>query len=127
MTTGAGSTANSVCIGCGQPASAGILARFAARIASIVRTPRADRRETAIVRLSAEEVLGALGADASPALRSALESNCCIHYTVAEGMCAGGSCGTGKCCYHAVSTDCGIDAYECIAYPCSHGNFSTGC
>jgi hypothetical protein len=127
MTTGAGSTANSVCIGCGQPAAAGIVARFAARIAAIVRTPRAEAGRAGFVQLSAEEVLGALGPDASPALRSALGSNCCIHYTVAEGMCPGGSCGTGKCCYHVVSTDCGINNYECIAYPCSHGNFSTGC
>jgi hypothetical protein len=102
------------------------VARLAARIAAIVRTPRSEAGQAGFVQLSAEEVLGALGPEASPALRSALESNCCTHYTVAEGMC-GGDCGTGRCCYHVVSTDCDINVYECVGFPCSHGNYSTGC
>ena len=46
-------------------------------------------------RITAEEVLQALPPEASPALREAIESGCCIHYTVAEGMCGSGGCGTG--------------------------------
>jgi hypothetical protein len=77
--------------------------------------------------VTAEELLQALPPEASPALREAIESGCCIHYTVAEGMCGAGGCGTGSCCYHAVSTGCSINQYECLPYPCSKGNFSTGC
>lgn len=77
--------------------------------------------------VSREEALSALGPSASPALREAIASGCCVYFTVAEGMCGTGSCGTGRCCYHAVSTACGINQYECLNYPCSKGDFSTGC
>lgn len=77
--------------------------------------------------ISPEELLAALPAGASPALREALQSGCCIHYTVAEGHCQAGGCGSGSCCYHVVSTGCDINLYECLPYPCSTGNFSTGC
>lgn len=76
---------------------------------------------------TADEVLKALPHDASQALRDALQATCCIHYTVSEGDCVAGGCGTGKCCYHVVSTNCGIDEYVCLDYPCDTGNFSTGC
>jgi hypothetical protein len=77
--------------------------------------------------LTAEQLLEALPPEASPALRAALQADCCIHYTVAEGMCGAGGCGTGWCCYHAVSTGCNIDQHECLPFPCSKGTFSTGC
>ena len=77
--------------------------------------------------MAVADVLGALPSDAPPELRAAIESGCCTYYTVAEGMCVEGGCGSGRCCYHVVSAACGINAYQCIAYPCSHGNFSTGC
>jgi hypothetical protein len=77
--------------------------------------------------VAAEELLKVLPPEVSPALRDAIASGCCIHYTVAEGMCGSGGCGTGSCCYHAVGAACGIDKYECLPYPCSKGDFSTGC
>jgi hypothetical protein len=77
--------------------------------------------------LTPEEVLQALPPEASPALREALQSGCCIHYTVSEGDCGSGGCGAGWCCYHAVSTGCGINEYTCVHVPCSTGNFSSGC
>jgi hypothetical protein len=80
-----------------------------------------------VAQLAVEEVLAALPPGASPALRKAIESGCCTHYTVAEGKCVAGGCGAGRCCYHIVSADCGINTYECLGYPCSKGNFSTGC
>lgn len=77
--------------------------------------------------VQAADVLRALPADASQALRDAIAAGCCVHYTVAEGQCVPGGCGTGRCCYHIVSTDCGLDEYQCLDYPCDTGNFSTGC
>ena len=79
------------------------------------------------VSLTADEVLAALPAEAAPELRAAIQSGCCTHYYVAEGQCVAGGCGSGRCCYHVVSTACGIDRYECLDFPCSKGNFSTGC
>jgi hypothetical protein len=79
------------------------------------------------VALSPDQVLTALPPGASQALRDAIASGCCTHYTVSEGDCGSGGCGSGKCCYHVVSTDCGINVYECVEVPCSTGNFSTGC
>ena len=80
-----------------------------------------------VTLVSTEEALRALGPNVSPALREAIASGCCTYFTVAEGMCGTGSCGSGRCCYHVVSTGCGINQYECLDYPCSKGNFSTGC
>ncbi|HEX3617105.1 MAG TPA: hypothetical protein VHU61_11240 [Solirubrobacteraceae bacterium] len=77
--------------------------------------------------LTADEVLKVLPSEASPALREALRSGCCTHYTVSEGDCRAGGCGTGNCCYHVVSTACGINEYTCVGVPCDTGNFSTGC
>jgi hypothetical protein len=77
--------------------------------------------------ISPEELLAALPSGASPVLRAALQADCCIHYTVAEGHCQGGGCGSGNCCYHAVGPGCGVDVYECLQHPCSFGDFSTGC
>jgi hypothetical protein len=57
----------------------------------------------------------------------ASQSDCCTHYTVAEGHCQAGGCGSGSCCYHVVSTGCSIDKYLCVDLPCSTGDFSTGC
>lgn len=79
------------------------------------------------VTVAPEEVLTALPAEASPKLRAAIQSGCCIHYYVAEGQCVAGGCGSGRCCYHIVSTACHIDEYQCLSYPCSKGNFSSGC
>lgn len=76
--------------------------------------------------MSTEEVLAALSPTASPALREAVAAGCCIIYTVAEGNCTP-SCGSGWCCYHAVSSECKINVYECVNVPCSRGTFSTGC
>ena len=77
--------------------------------------------------LTPDEVLRVLAPEASPALRAALQADCCIHYTVAEGQCKSGGCGSGSCCYHVVSTGCNINEYTCVGVPCSTGNFSTGC
>ncbi|HEY2592946.1 MAG TPA: hypothetical protein VGK33_03500 [Chloroflexota bacterium] len=87
----------------------------------------AERAGTQVTQLTVEEALGALPSEASPGLRAAIKSGCCTHYTVAEGKCVAGGCGAGRCCYHIVSPACGIDTYECLGYPCSKGNFSTGC
>lgn len=78
-------------------------------------------------QLPVEEVLTALAPEASEKLRAALTSGCCTHFYVAEGHCGSGGCGSGKCCFHVVSSACGIDQYECLDFPCSKGNFSTGC
>jgi hypothetical protein len=77
--------------------------------------------------LTADEVVKALPESAPQALRDALLANCCTHYTVAEGECGTGGCGSGSCCYHIVSTECSINKYSCVGVPCSTGNFSTGC
>lgn len=81
----------------------------------------------AIAQLTVKEVLDMLPPEVSPKVRAAIASGCCTHYYVAEGRCVPGGCGTGRCCYHIVSTACSIDTYECLSYPCSKGNFSTGC
>ncbi len=78
-----------------------------------------------VSQLTAKEVLDVLPVEASPALRAAIASGGCVHYYVAEGHCVAGGCGSGRCCYHVVGS--GIDTYECLGYPCSKGNFSTGC
>ena len=49
-----------------------------------------------VAQLAVEEVLAALPPGASPALRKAIESGCCTHYTVAEGKCVAGGCGEGQ-------------------------------
>jgi len=78
-----------------------------------------------VAQLTAQEVLDALPAEASPELRAAIRAGGCIHYYVAEGQCVAGGCGSGRCCYHVVGAT--IDTYECLNYPCDKGNFSTGC
>jgi hypothetical protein len=45
----------------------------------------AERAGTQVTQLTVEEALGALPNEASPALRAAIKSGCCTHYTVAEG------------------------------------------
>jgi hypothetical protein len=77
--------------------------------------------------LTADDALKVLPPLASQALREAIQSGCCIHYTVAEGECQAGGCGNGRCCYHVVSTACSINEYMCLDLPCSTGNFSIGC
>jgi hypothetical protein len=79
------------------------------------------------VQLTAEEVLAVLPAEASPKLRAAIASGCCLHYYVAEGQCVAGGCGSGKCCFHIVGSACGVDEYKCLPFPCDKGTFSTGC
>ena len=73
-----------------------------------------------------DEVLAALPPTASQALRHAIAAGCCVTYTVAEGHCTP-ACGSGACCFHVVSTDCGINSYECVNRSCDKGNFTTGC
>jgi hypothetical protein len=84
-----------------------------------------ETSDAKVAQLTAKEVLDVLSPEASPELRAAIASGGCIHYYVAEGQCVAGGCGAGKCCYHVVGA--GIDTYECLGYPCSKGNFSTGC
>ena len=78
-------------------------------------------------QLTPEEVLAVLPRDAPAELRAAIQSGCCIQYTVSEGHCGSGGCGAGRCCYHVYGPACQLDYYTCLDYPCSHGNFSTGC
>jgi hypothetical protein len=107
--------------------SVGVAATAAAGLGELLTSPlaRADQAPTAQVAVA--DVLAALPPDASPQLIAAIQSSCCTHYTVAQFHCGSGGCGSGFCCYHIVSTACGIDTYACLNYPCSHGNFSSGC
>jgi hypothetical protein len=89
-------------------------------------SPRSSSGAAQLRQLTVEEVLAALPADAPAELRETIQLNCCTHYYVAEGNCGSGGCGAGSCCYQVVSS-CAPTHYSCIGFPCSHGNFSTGC
>jgi hypothetical protein len=104
----------------------GLLSTAVARVSKLRRSSAAPGAN-ALSSVPIEEVLAALPPDAPAELVQAIQSGgCCIHYYVAESSCGSGGCGTGRSCYHIVSS-CGPDYYSCLDYPCSKGNFSTGC
>ena len=101
---------------------------FVTRISQLFGSARTgtDSGAVPLKQLTVTEVLAALPADAPAEVREAIRAGCCIHYYVSEGSCGSGGCGSGWCCYHIVSS-CGPNYYQCLNYPCAHGNFSTGC
>jgi hypothetical protein len=107
--------------------SAGVLATASAGMSGLFLAPGARADTSPLPQLPASVVLNALPPDAPPALVAALEDGCCITYTLDEHHCGSGSCPSGYCCYHVVSTDCGINEVVCIEVGCDTGNFSTGC
>jgi hypothetical protein len=107
--------------------SAGLLTTAVAGISALFAGPDARAGTTRLPQLPASVVLKALPADAPPALVAAIEDGCCITYTLDEHNCGSGSCPSGYCCYHVVSTDCGINEVTCIEVGCDMGDFSTGC
>lgn len=107
--------------------SAGLLTTASAGISGLFAAPGARADTTRLPQLPASLVLKALPADAPPALVAAIEAGCCITYTLDEHNCGSGSCPSGYCCYHVVSTDCGINEVTCIEVGCDTGDFSTGC
>jgi hypothetical protein len=103
--------------------STGLMATMGAGATGLLAAPSA---RSATTQLPATMILNALPADAPANLVAAIEAGCCTTYTRDEGHC-NGSCGTGYCCYHVVSTNCGIDDVACIQVSCAEGNFTTGC
>lgn len=106
--------------------SAGVLATAGAGLAELFGSHLARADTAPTLRLPATMILNALPPDAPANLRTAIEDGCCITYTRDEGAC-NPACGSGFCCYHVVSKDCGIDEITCIEVSCAEGNFSTGC
>lgn len=125
MASEATSFGNAVCVGCGD-GRAGRFARLSSRLSALIGA-RQGRELAGFTRMAIEDVLAALPSDAPQELRDMIASGCCTYYTVAEGMCGSSGCGTGRCCYHIVSTACPTNEYRCLDYPCDHGNFTTGC
>lgn len=107
--------------------SAGVFATAGAGISELLGTASAHAATTTTTRLPATMILKALPADAAPALVQAIEDGCCITYTRDEHHCTPDPCPTGSCCYHVVSTDCGINETVCVDVSCAEGNYTTGC
>lgn len=105
--------------------SIGAVATVGAGMSELVGLGTARAVTPAATKLPATMVLNALppGADA---VRAAIEASCCITYTRDEGKCSP-ACGSGWCCYHVTSSDCGLNTIECIEISCAEGNFTTGC
>lgn len=110
-----------------QALSAGVFATAGAGVSALFGASSTRAATTATPQLPATMILRALPADAPPALIQAIEAGCCIHYTRDENHCTPDPCPTGSCCYHVVSTNCGIDETVCVGVSCAEGNFSTGC
>jgi hypothetical protein len=106
--------------------SAGVLATATAGLSELFGSSSARAATTQLPQLPATLVLNALPPDAPTGLAAAIESQCCITYTRDEGHC-GSPCPSGYCCYHVVSTGCGLDEVTCIEVSCAEGNFTTGC
>ena len=107
--------------------SAGILATAGTGLFELVGAGRARAATSQTNQLPATMILNALPADAPTGLIEAIEAGCCTTYTRDENNCGSGGCGTGWCCYHVVSTACGINEVVCINVSCAEGNFTTGC
>jgi hypothetical protein len=106
---------------------AGVFATAGAGVSELLGTGSARAAAAQTTQLPATMILNALPTNAPPAIRAAIDAGCCVTYTLDEHHCGSGSCPSGYCCYHVVSTDCGLDEVACIEVGCSTGNFSTGC
>jgi hypothetical protein len=107
--------------------SAGIVTTAGAGLSELLVPVGARAASPQMTQLPATMVLNALPADASPDVSAAIEAGCCITYTRDEHHCGSGSCPTGSCCYHVVSTGCGLNEVICVEVSCAEGNFTTGC
>lgn len=107
--------------------SAGILATAGAGLSELVGAGTARAATPQLPQLPVTLILNALPADAPSALRDAIDAGCCTTYTLDEHHCGSNNCPSGYCCYHVVSTGCGINEVVCLEVSCSEGDFSTGC
>jgi hypothetical protein len=107
--------------------SAGVLTTAGAGLTGLLTSPVARAASTPLPNLPSSLLLKALPADVSPAVLQAIADGCCVTYTLDEHHCGSGSCPSGYCCYHIVSTDCGLNEVACVGVGCDTGDFSTGC
>lgn len=107
--------------------SAGIVTTAGAGLSELLVPSGARAASPQLPQLPATMVLNALPADASPSVAAAIEAGCCITYTRDENHCGSGSCPSGSCCYHIVSSNCGLNEIACVTVTCAEGNFTTGC
>lgn len=106
--------------------STGFAATIGAGLADLTGVTSAHAATSEVPRIPASMILNSLPANAPAALTQALASGCCIKYTRDEGHCSP-KCGSGWCCYHVVSSGCGLNMVTCINVSCAEGNFTSGC
>jgi hypothetical protein len=107
--------------------SVGLVTTAGTGLSGLFAAPGARAATTQLPQLPANLILNALPADAPSALVTAIQNGCCTTYTLDEHHCGSGSCPSGYCCYHVVSTGCGINEVVCIEVGCDTGDFTTGC
>jgi hypothetical protein len=104
--------------------STGLVATAGAGVSGLLGAPAA---RAAGMQMPATMILNGLPPDAPSNLAAAIEAGCCVTYTRDEDHCSSGPCPSGYCCYHVVSSGCGVDIVTCIEVSCAEGNFTTGC